>query len=223
MVSKDRVAGAEGHMRVHIDQPGQDRCSRTQIEHLRKTLCTACQLCLWSNRRNRVAINDHIGMFQGTVCHAIVHSAGLNHYWSHRCSRFSWLFCCYCVSLSAVHALRYSAEACPQDHQRSLSRKWSRPTAGSRLALCYGCQFGAYCILAEFCLLRRDVNPIQTRGIFAENLALDLQGQIDTVLLFDVVRQLKRHKLLNQPLGGPDGIVAAETQLVWTQPEQQIR
>jgi hypothetical protein len=90
----------------------------------------------------------------------------------------------------------------------------------SMLCLCHGSQFDAYPILAEFCLLRRDVNPIQTRGIFAENLALDLQGQIDAVLFFDVVGQLKRHKLLNQPLGRPDGIVAAETQPVWPQPEQ---
>src|SRR4030095_7605940 len=46
MVVKDRVARAEGHMRMHIDQPRQDRCSRAKIEHLRQTLCTACQLCL---------------------------------------------------------------------------------------------------------------------------------------------------------------------------------
>src|SRR5262249_50309140 len=107
--------------------PRQDRCSRAKIEHLRKTLCTACQLCLWSNRRNRVAINDHIGMLQGAVCYAIVHSASLNHYWFHRCSRFSWLFCCYSVSLSAVNALRYSADACRQDH---------RPTECTKPCLC---------------------------------------------------------------------------------------
>src|SRR6267143_655174 len=74
MVVKNRVARAEGHMRMHIDQPRQDRCSRAKIEHLRKTLYTACQLCLWSNRRNRVAINDYIGMLQSAVCHAIVHA-----------------------------------------------------------------------------------------------------------------------------------------------------
>ena len=64
------------------------------------------------------------------------------------------------------------------------------PQAGSRLSmlcLCHGSQFDAYPILAEFCLLRCDVNPVQTRSIFAENLALDLQGQIDAILFFDVI------------------------------------
>ena len=59
-----------------------------------------------------------IGMLQSTVCHSVVHSAGLNHYWSHRCSHLSWLFCCYCVSLSSVNALRYSADEFRQDHPR---------------------------------------------------------------------------------------------------------
>ena len=51
------------------------------------------------------------------------------------------------------------------------------------LCLCHGSQFDAYPILAEFCLLRCDVNPVQTRSIFAENLALDLQGQIDATYM----------------------------------------
>ena len=60
---------------------------------------------------------------------------------------------------------------------RDLEPASSPPTAGARLPILglYHCsQFDAYPILAEFCFLRRDVNPIQTRGIFAENLAFDL-------------------------------------------------
>src|SRR6516225_3065607 len=80
----------------------------------------------------------------------------------------------------------------------------------------------AYPIPAQLGRLRRDVDPVQAGGVFAQDLALDLESQIHVVLLFQVLRQLERHELLDQPLGGPDGIVAAEAQLVRAEPEQQI-
>jgi len=74
----------------------------------------------------------------------------------------------------------------------------------------------------QFGALRRNVNAIETGHVFAQNLPLDLQGQRGVVLLLQVVGDVIRHEFLNQPLGGPDRIVAPEAQLVWPQPEQQI-
>ena len=76
----------------------------------------------------------------------------------------------------------------------------------------------AYPVLAELGRLCRDVDPVQAGGIFAQDLPLDIEGQIHVVLLFQVLRQLERHELFDQPLRRPDGVVAAEAQLVRAEP-----
>src|SRR5712691_3810562 len=50
-----------------------------------------------------------------------------------------------------------------------------------------------YLVPAELDRLGRDVDPIEAGGVFAQDLALDLKGQIDVILLFQIVRQLERH------------------------------
>src|SRR6516162_6829600 len=70
--------------------------------------------------------------------------------------------------------------------------------------------------------LRRNVDPVEASGVLAQDLALDLRGQIDVVLLLQLLRQLVRHELLDQPLGRPNGVVAAKKELFRAEPEQQI-
>src|SRR5712675_1248057 len=70
--------------------------------------------------------------------------------------------------------------------------------------------------------LSRDVDAIEAGRVFAQDLALVLDGQIDVVFLFQILRHFERHELLDQPLRRPDSIVAAEAQLVGAEPKQQI-
>src|SRR6266542_2574328 len=103
MVVKDRIARAKGHVGMHVDQPRQDRRLRAKIKLLRKTFGAARELCLQPNRCDSVTIDDHIGVFQGAICHTIVHATGLNQNWCHRCSHLCSLFVCS-PSPAAGHA-----------------------------------------------------------------------------------------------------------------------
>jgi hypothetical protein len=55
----------------------------------------------------------------------------------------------------------------------------------------------AYPVSPQLGRLRRDVDPVQTGGVLAQDLPLDLEGQIHVVLLFQVLWQLECHKLLD--------------------------
>ena len=80
-------------------------------------------------------------------------------------------------------------------------------------------QVYANLVFAQCGLAGRYVDSIQAGGILAQNLALNLWRKLHFVLLFYVVRQIKSHEFLDQPFGVPDGIVAAEKNLVLAQPE----
>jgi len=67
------------------------------------------------------------------------------------------------------------------------------------------------------------VNPVQAGRIFAQDFPLDFQAQINPLLFANIIRQLKGHQLIDQPLGRPDGVIAAEKDLVWPYPKQQVR
>src|SRR5260221_13682813 len=67
------------------------------------------------------------------------------------------------------------------------------------------------------------VNPIEPRRIETKNLALGFHRHIDAELRFEVLWHLKGREFLNQPLGFPDSIVAAEQHLIRANPEEQVR
>ena len=75
----------------------------------------------------------------------------------------------------------------------------------------------------DFLLLIRDVDAIEARRIEAENFRLVFERQGRAGLLGDVVGNLERHELVDQPFGRPDGVVAAVEQLVGPKPEEQLR
>src|SRR5258708_29452037 len=67
------------------------------------------------------------------------------------------------------------------------------------------------------------VNPIEPRRIETKNLALGFHCHIDAELRFQVLWHLKGREFLDQPLGLPDSIIAAEEYLIGANPEEQIR
>src|SRR5438128_2488159 len=80
----------------------------------------------------------------------------------------------------------------------------------------------AYPVPPQLGGLRRDIDSVETSGVFAQDLALSLEGQSHVVLLFQVLRELEGHELVDKPSRRPNRIVAAEAQLIRAEPEQQI-
>src|SRR5258707_12942891 len=67
------------------------------------------------------------------------------------------------------------------------------------------------------------VDIVEPCRVQAEDLTLGFQCQVDAILRLEVLRQFKGYELLDEPLGLPEGVVAAEEDLVGANPEEQIR
>src|SRR2546425_5766331 len=103
MVVKDGSARAKRHVGMHVNEPRQERRLRAKLKLLRKMSGAVCEFCLRPNCCDSVTLDDHIGVFQGAICHTIVHATGLNQYWCHGCSHLCSLFVCS-PSPAAGHA-----------------------------------------------------------------------------------------------------------------------
>ena len=66
------------------------------------------------------------------------------------------------------------------------------------------------------------IDTIEPCGVEAKYLAFVLLGHIHAKFGFEVFRHLESPQFLNEPLGFPEGIVAAEEHLIGTNPEEQI-
>src|ERR1700726_3694805 len=75
----------------------------------------------------------------------------------------------------------------------------------------------------DLLLLGFDINAIEARSVEAENLGFRLHRQDRAGLLADIVWNLERHELVDQPFRRPDAVVTAVQDLVWSDPEQEFR
>ena len=64
-----------------------------------------------------------------------------------------------------------------------------------------GSAAGGETVAGELGSLRGDVDAIKASGVFTEDLAFDVVGQIDMVFLFQILWQFVCHELLDQPFG----------------------
>src|SRR5712691_7416575 len=67
------------------------------------------------------------------------------------------------------------------------------------------------------------VNTVEPRCVQTENLALGFHCQVYAILRLEVLRHLKGHEFLYEPLRFPEGVVTAEEELVRANPEKQVR
>src|SRR6266850_7390243 len=86
--------------------------------------------------------------------------------------------------------------------------------------------FGQVSIAAtrlDLVLLGVDIDTVEARSVKSENLGLRFHRQNRTGLLGDIGRNLERHELVDQPFRRPDAVVATVKDLVWPDPEQELR
>ena len=67
-----------------------------------------------------------------------------------------------------------------------------------------------------------DVDVVQPGDVAADDLPLDLIGQINPVLGFEVLGQLEGHELVQLPVRVPDREVGAVDDAVRSEPEEQV-
>src|ERR1700738_4726697 len=84
-------------------------------------------------------------------------------------------------------------------------------------------QVGIATARPDLLLLGFDINAIEARSVEAENLGFRLHRQDRTGLLADIVRNLERHELVDQPFRRPDAVVTTVQDLVRPNPEQKFR
>ena len=64
--------------------------------------------------------------------------------------------------------------------------------------------------------------PYRRAAFLPSIFHFDVEGKLDTVFFRDLFRQGKGHKLLDDPPGVPDGVIATEEDLVRSHPEKEI-
>src|SRR6056297_658818 len=77
--------------------------------------------------------------------------------------------------------------------------------------------------VGKLLFLRLHVDAVEARGVQAEDLLLDLIGQLHATFLCDVFGNLEIPELLHQPTRCPDRIIRTEQEVVLSDPEEQFR